>query len=112
MLPDIAATRLDKGWQQVNALNQLFIYCASRGISTATWIIDDQRHPDRLLMEHVLFTHPMITEVITMIRRKHDHRIVEQSFGLEEGHQQTHLIINLFDQPHVGWQNMVAHTIA
>ena len=111
MLPDFATTRLNKGWKQVNALNEMFIYCASRGIGATTWIIDDQRHLDRLLVEHVLFPHPMITQIITVIGGKNNHRIIQQSLGLEKGHQKTHLIIDLFDQAHIGWQDMVAHTI-
>ncbi len=63
---------------------------------------DDQRDARRLVVEEVLLSHPVVAEIVPVVRREDDHRALEQASLLEEAHQRADLVVDLRDEPHVG----------
>ena len=47
-----------------------------------------------------------------MIRREDDHRVVQSARAFQIRQQAPDLVVALFDQPHVGWHDSVAHVVA
>ena len=63
-------------------------------------------------MEERLFAHPVIAHEIPVIRGQHDHRVVHAAGLFEPVEQNTHLVVALLDQAHIGAQDLVAHVVA
>ena len=68
---------LEEGRDQVDRLDQLIAYRAARAIGFAGWIVDDERHLHRGLVEQVLVAHPVIAQVVAVIGGEHDHGALE-----------------------------------
>ena len=62
----------------VHPLDQFASSQTARRICAFTWIDDDQRHFRGRIVKHVLFSQPVIAEIVAMVRGEDDYRIMEQ----------------------------------
>ncbi len=62
-------------------------------------------------MKEILFSHPVIAKVVTVIGGKDDHGGFHESALFQERKQYAQLVVNLFDQAHVAGYDRIAHTI-
>jgi hypothetical protein len=107
-----AAEIFDEGRRQIDRLDQCITDrapCAIRGLRR---VDHDQRNLGRLIVEQILLTHPVIAEIIAMVRGEYDHRGVEQAAHLQESHQHAHLVVDLLDQSHIGRDDFFARLVA
>ena len=72
----------------------------------------DQRNFGGLIVKQILLAHPVIAEIIAMIRREHDHGVFEQAARFEEAHQHAHLVVDLLDQAHIGRDDFFPRLVA
>ena len=111
MIRHFAASGFDKGWGKIDGFHQSVTDRTPRGVSLWTRVIDNERHLHGLLVEQFLLAHPVIAQIVAMIRGQHDHRVFH-AIGLFQIVQQApKLIIALLDQPHIGWDHLLAHLI-
>jgi NADPH-dependent 2,4-dienoyl-CoA reductase/sulfur reductase-like enzyme len=96
-----ATVGVEEGRQQVDRLDQCGAACAARSVGARVRVVDDQRQPDHLLVEQVLLAHPVIAQVVAMVRGEHEHRRVHQAVLLEVGEQVAERIVALLDQRHL-----------
>ena len=108
----LAAEIIEEGRRQVDRLDQCIAHGAARAVGGGRRIDHDQRNLGRLLVEQILLAHPVIAEIVAMVRREHDHGGVEQAARFEELHQDAHLVVDLLDQAHIGRNDFFARLVA
>ena len=108
----LAAEILDEGRRQIDRLDQRIADGAARRIGLARRIDHDQRNFCGLIVEQILLAHPVVAEIIAMVRREHDHGVVEQPARFQELHQHAHLVVDLLDQAHIGRDDFFARLVA
>ena len=62
-------------------------------------------------MKQVFLAHPVVTQIVTMIRGKYDHGVFKKALCVKVVKQYSHLIVDLLDQTHVGGDHPFAHFV-
>ena len=112
MVRHLAAKVINECRGQVDGLDQRTAARAARGVRLRGGVDDDQRDLRGLLVEQVLLTHPVIAEIVAMIRGEHDHGGFQQVAFLQKFHQNAHLVVDLGDQAHIGRDHLLPGVVA
>ena len=97
-----AAIDIEECRQKIDHLHNVVTDRAAGCIGTAVGIKDDQRHTRCGIMKMFFFAHPVIAQIIAVIRGEDNHRFIGKTAIFEMLEQPPHLVINLLDQPHIG----------
>ncbi len=102
-LPRIVDTHpLEDRRHDIDRLGKPRIHRPARCVCRRIRVADDERHPRARFVEQLLFPQPVIAQVITMIARENDRRIVQPAAFLERLQEPSDVIIQLADKTHVG----------
>ena len=106
------AQGVEEGGQGVDGFHQTLVHGAAADIGAGTRVAHDQRNTHRRLQQEFFFTEEMIAEEVAVVAGKHDQRVVPAASALQKIKQPPELIVDLFDQPHVGGDHREPHLVA
>ena len=102
MCRHLATCHLDEGCGKVNLFDKRIALLAAGCVCRGRGVGDDQGHLGGNIVKQILFTKPVIAEIISMVRGQHNHRVLVSSGGFEKVQQHAQLVIALLDQAHIG----------
>ena len=112
MRMQVGAQGVKKGREQIQRFHKPRISRASRRIGAWVRVVHQHRHTDTGFVEQFFLTQPVVTKMVAMITGQDDHGILQPPLRFQELHQAAKMIVNLFDQGHIGRNNVVAYLIA
>ncbi len=62
-------------------------------------------------MKQIFLAQPMIAQIIAMIRGYHNHGIFHLTAGFQIFKQHAHLVVYLFNQPHISAQDIISNIL-
>lgn len=105
------AHRVKEGGHQVDGFHQRVADGATGGVGLGPGIADDQRHPDRAVVEQLFLAKPVVAQVIAVVRSEDDHRLVPLAGFLQPVEEPAQVVVDLTGQPHVGGDDGFAHMV-
>ena len=112
MRVQVSAQGVEKRREQVKRFHKPLVSRAACRIGGWVRIVHQHRYTDTGFVEQLFLTEPVVTKIVAMITGQDDHGILQPPLRLQELHQATKMVVDLFDQGHIGWDNVVADVIA
>src|SRR5215471_21458686 len=111
MRVQVSTQDVEKRRQQVKPFYKALVSRAARRIGGWRRIVHQHRYTDTGFVKQFFLTKPVVTEIIAMITGQNDHGIRQPSLRLQELHQAAEMIVDLLDQGHIGWNNVMTYVI-
>ena len=112
LLRRIAAHRRVEGRQQVDALDEAVVFGAAGRVGCRIGIVDDHRQAQHAVVEQLLLAQPVVAEIVAVVRGQDDHRVVHPACPFHVLEQLAEMIVDLFDQAHIGRDHRLPHLVA
>src|SRR5215471_2480726 len=112
MRVQVSPQDVEKRRQQVKPFYKAYVSRAARRTGGWRRIVHQHRYTDTGFVEQFFLTKPVVTEILAMITGQNNHGILQPPLHLQKLYQATEMIVDLLDQGHIGWNNVVADVVA
>jgi len=104
--------RLEKRRHRVDSLDEALLRRSAGGVSRGIGVVEKKRHAQDRVVEKLLFSEPVIAQVVAVIGSEDDERVVPQVELVEQLPQPPEMIVDLADESHVDGLHRVDDLVA